>query len=207
MARADTLCLLDNGGRNLTPQYLLDSVHKVLPKISLDPCSDPVANSVVQATKIYTAEEDGFSRDWFADTLFMNPPGKTQSGGKQISASDWFQKLWDTYRRGGRVNHAIYLVYRAGSIGGVPYEMLQNSAVCLTCKQSPQAGKTLSGSGRIGFETVKEDGSRHPQDLNTQSSLIGILTRHDDKKRRFMEEFSSYGAVFVPNLASLVMGC
>lgn len=60
-----------------TPAEYLDSVKAVLKKIDLDPFSSAVANKVVGATQIFTAEKSAFDNEWDVcekARVFMNPP-------------------------------------------------------------------------------------------------------------------------------------
>lgn len=190
---ADCLNTQSEHGRNLTPVSIVESARKVLGFIDLDPASDWIANQAVKAQRFYTLEENGFDKDWIASTVWLNPPGKTTSQGKQITASDWFAKLylaWDL----GEVKEAIGLVYRAGSMGSLGKSLLLHKAtICLTC--SGAISPIVNGSGRLSFETVNENGDRHPQTSNTQSSLIFLLSSKPETQKRFGWEFQKYGVI------------
>jgi hypothetical protein len=179
-------------GRNLTPVPIVESARKVLGFIDLDPASDAIANQAVQAERFYTLEENGFEKDWVAKTLWLNPPGKTTSNGKQITASDWFARLYRVWNL-GKVGEAIGLVYRAGSIGSLGKSLLNSSKICLTC--SGVGSSIVNGSGRLSFETVDENGDRHPQTSNTQSSLIFLLSDITETQEAFSLEFQKYGVI------------
>jgi hypothetical protein len=56
-----------------TPARYVDAARLVLGAIDLDPASDDVANSVVQATRIFTAEDQALDRMW-EGRVWMNPP-------------------------------------------------------------------------------------------------------------------------------------
>ena len=47
-----------------TPTDVIDRVRAVLGNIDLDPASNPVANEVVKARRIYTKDDDGLAQDW-----------------------------------------------------------------------------------------------------------------------------------------------
>ena len=198
--RADTISNPGEFGRNLTPLCIGDSVNTVLGSVDLDVASDPIANQGIKARRFYTKEDDGYTASWVADNIFINPPGKTVSKGKEVKAAQWVDKLWDCYKNGD-FKEAIYLCYRGGSIGGVPYEMLSSDEVliCLTCKGSQEAlnkdNQAISGSGRICFEKVDEEDNRVIQDKNTQSSMIVLLSAHPLTRFIFRREFRKYGAI------------
>jgi len=64
-----------NSGNNewYTPLLFLDKARQVLGQIDLDPCSSLVAQESVKASKFYTKEDDGLSKEWFGN-VWMNPP-------------------------------------------------------------------------------------------------------------------------------------
>lgn len=188
----DCLNTQSEHGRNLTPAPIVESARKVLGFIDLDPASDWIANQAVKAQRFYTLEENGFDKDWIASTVWLNPPGKTTSNGKQITASDWFAKLYIAWAL-GEVKEAIGLVYRAGSIGSLGFPLLHKATICLTC--SGVDSLIVNGSGRLSFETVDRSGDRHPQTSNTQSSMIFLLSDNPKTQERFGWEFQKYGVI------------
>ena len=75
-----------------TPQDLFDSLHREF-KFTLDPCST-IDNH--KLPKFYTKEDDGLSKDWSNETVFMNPPyGRT--------IGQWIQKAYEESLKGTTV--------------------------------------------------------------------------------------------------------
>jgi site-specific DNA-methyltransferase (adenine-specific) len=70
-----------------TPQWLFDALHREF-GFTLDPCSTP-ANA--KCPKHYTRVEDGLSRSWADETVWMNPPY-----GREIG--DWMAKAYQAAR-------------------------------------------------------------------------------------------------------------
>jgi len=72
-----------------TPRHVADAARITLGGvIDLDPASCAEANLVIGAQRIYTADDDGLSRDW-AGTVWCNPP----FSGRQIR--DWYARVRD----------------------------------------------------------------------------------------------------------------
>jgi hypothetical protein len=60
---------------HFTPAWLVDAARATLGgSIDLDPASCVEANAWIRASRIFTAEEDGFVRPWWGRVL-LNPPG------------------------------------------------------------------------------------------------------------------------------------
>lgn len=60
---------------------------------TLDPCS---THENAKCTKHYTLEDDGLSKDWSSDVVFMNPPY-----GREIAL--WMRKAYEESTRGAVV--------------------------------------------------------------------------------------------------------
>lgn len=75
-----------------TPQWLFETLDQYF-HFTLDPCS---SHENAKCRKHYTREEDGLSRSWSGETVFMNPPyGRT--------IGDWMAKAYEESCAGATV--------------------------------------------------------------------------------------------------------
>lgn len=59
-----------------TPGRVIEAARIALDGIELDPATTEFANSLrVKADRIFTAETNGFDKNWDARSVFLNPPG------------------------------------------------------------------------------------------------------------------------------------
>lgn len=72
-----------------TPRDLYDELNRVF-KFTLDPCST-AANA--KCDNFYTLEQDGLSKDWGGNTVFVNPPYTRGAIGK------WIKKAHDESKK------------------------------------------------------------------------------------------------------------
>lgn len=88
-----------------TPEHVIAWVTDILDgNIELDPASCKEANKIVQASVFYSAEQNGYNKQWKARTVFLNPP---------FDATPlWLQKLTHQYAA-GNISEAIMLVNAA----------------------------------------------------------------------------------------------
>ena len=215
-------------GQNATPIPIIQAVHQVLGLIDLDPASDAVINESINAAKFYSFDVDGFSfSSWMAGTVFLNPPGKSYTGGsyldryeyrglelackagevsqaclqkfrqdhgmKRVTASDWFNKLWVEFCK-KHITSAIALVYRGGSLGSIPGDML-SMPMCITCSTpSVPRNSCINSSGRLSFEQLVE-GKRIAQTSNTQNSVLICLSNSAEVQAKFAHHFSQFGVI------------
>lgn len=100
-----------------TPPVIVEAARHVLGGIDLDPASCDLANMTVQARRIFTVAQDGFTRPW-EGRVFLNPPGGKVDG--QSSQKAWWFKLAREWIE-GRVTAAVFI--------GFSVEILQTTQV------------------------------------------------------------------------------
>ncbi len=57
-----------------TPSRYIEAARQVLGGIDLDPASCALANETVRATRYFTKDDDGLSKPWHCESLWLNPP-------------------------------------------------------------------------------------------------------------------------------------
>lgn len=63
-------------GRRGTPPEWVEMARSALGgRIELDPMSEPGFNQIVQAERIYTADDNCFTKSWACETMLINPHG------------------------------------------------------------------------------------------------------------------------------------
>ncbi|MCH4323798.1 phage N-6-adenine-methyltransferase [Staphylococcus haemolyticus] len=75
-----------------TPQYLFDELNQEF-NFTLDPCA---TEENAKCSKYFTIEDDGLSKDWSNDVVFMNPPY-----GREIKK--WIKKAYEESLNGATV--------------------------------------------------------------------------------------------------------
>ena len=72
-----------------TPQAFYDKLNRLF-NFTLDPCSNGVNN---KCSKYYTIEDDGLTKSWKNETVFVNPP--------YSDVGKWVQKSYEESRDNG----------------------------------------------------------------------------------------------------------
>jgi len=62
-----------NSDEHNTPSYLIEAARTVMGGIDLDPMSNLIANNTINASDIYTKEDNGLTKDWYG-RVWLNPP-------------------------------------------------------------------------------------------------------------------------------------
>jgi len=157
-----------NSGENewYTPAIYIEAARAVLGGFDLDPASSEVANRTVRADRIFTAQDDGLSRDWPVGSIWCNPPYSQPLMG-QFAA-----RLAQAARDG---SHVIVLVNNATETAWFQIIAAECSAICF-----PKA--------RIKFLDPQGNASGAP----LQGQAIIYSGPNVD---RFQEAFASFGLV------------
>jgi ParB family chromosome partitioning protein len=92
-----------------TPPELVEPARAVMGGIDLDPASSARANDVVRARQHYTRRDDGLSKPWRADRVFLNPPGGIDEERESLQRLWWFRL--STSWAHGLVEQAIFVCF------------------------------------------------------------------------------------------------
>ncbi|QVQ57048.1 methyltransferase [Anabaena phage Elbi] len=184
-----------------TPRAIIDYTALLIGEIELDPASDDVGNRVVKAKRYFTKDDDGYSKDWVANTVFCNPPGRTKDNMTAPGQSDWFLKMVREHRK-GNFKEGVFIGYSIELLCKVGFQAFEY------CYCVPQPGKLtdhssfVSGMGRIMFDSYdplidKRFQQRSPMHGNV---IIFLPTIGDNAPMRvsaFRRLFKSLGAIHV----------
>jgi hypothetical protein len=167
-----------------TPKTYIDMASRVMTYIDLDPASNMIANSYfVRACRIFS--EGGLEEDWFATTLWLNPPyGKI---GNQSSAGVWMNKLLQEYNA-GHFKEAIALTKTVPGYDWWDdlFHDLWPGRICIT-------------RGRLSFvhaSWVQPDGTIIvPDDVSNKSKSASSFWYIGNNENIFANVFSEIGKV------------
>ena len=186
-----------------TPSPIVEAAKATFKEdIDLDPASSKTANKIVKAKRFFTKEDDGLSKTWVAENVFLNPPGGKLKN--QSYAALFWDKLWQAHLRGS-VKQALFVGFsleilskRAGTILDFP--------ICV-----PHAGRKtpdfITGSGRIMFLTPELIPNRSPTHGNIIVYLPpfkypedyrgnkNVFEYDEDSILRFASNFNSIGKI------------
>lgn len=156
-----------------TPAPFIEAARKVLGEIDLDPASDPVANEVVRAKKIYTEENSGLDdRNEWHGRVFCNPPYQGLTG-------KFARKLLQEYEA-DRTTTAIFLVTNQATRAAWFQDLAQAHCVCLVSVPitwwgpDAQAGAGPWGSVFI-FLDDEANGGPEPDDFIEEFGRFGVV--------------------------------
>jgi DNA N-6-adenine-methyltransferase (Dam) len=151
-----------------TPLQYIEAARRVLGKIDLDPASCASANSTVKASRFFTIDDDGLSRDWVCETLFVNPPYGRR--GAISNQALWSARLISEFNAGHITTGAILLVNACTSEKW--FQPLYQYPICFT-------------NHRIRFYNGN----------GTQPTKGNAFIYFGNEPERFFREFMNLGAV------------
>lgn len=151
-----------------TPAYIVDAARRAMGGIDLDPASSWVANQRVQAGTIFTADDDGLTRQWFGKVWMNHPFGRGAN-------TAWINKLVAEYTS-GNVQQACCICYASTSEQW--FRPLYDYPICFI-------------TGRVDY--LRPDGK--PGGGVSKGSCV---TYFGTDVRRFVAVFGTLGRVMVP---------
>lgn len=149
-----------------TPDQYIDLARQVMGAIDLDPASSEIANKQVQASKIFTIDDDGLRQDWHGK-IWLNPPYS------QPHIRMFAEKLAAEVKR-GTVSEAIALTHNYTDTAWFHLLAECCSSICFT-------------RGRIGF--LSPEGAKASPTQGQAFFYFGA------NSKRFAERFSSVGFI------------
>lgn len=154
-----------------TPAPIVEAARQLMGGIDLDPASCEQANEVVQATRFYTAADDGLKQPW-SGKVFLNPPG----GRGQVKA--FWSKLTEHWRN-REVEQAIWI--------GYSLEQLQTLQGCMPW--SPLDFSICVPKRRISFESP----GRTPKSPTHANYIAFIPPHRAEMSGAFVHAFRPFG--------------
>ena len=152
-----------------TPKEIVDRVQLFFNgKVDLDPCSNSKENPNIPCKQCFTAQDDGLSQLWKADTVFMNHPYKY--------SKDWIpyaRKMYDD----GHSKELVLLIKFDPSTNWYSF-IADCPMILIDHRLKFISGDRNNGSGKANFP----------------SAIIYL----GDRTERFFDCFSDLGPGFVP---------
>jgi phage N-6-adenine-methyltransferase len=153
-----------------TPQEYVEAARSVLGAIDLDPATSERAQSLIQASRFYTKEDDALTREW-GGRVWLNPPYS------QPDIAHFVSKAVHEYAE-GRVSEAVVLTHNYTDTRWFHELFGAADAVCFT-------------RGRVKF--YNQDGEVAAPSQGQAFTYFGANVP------RFAEIFSAFGFVLVPS--------
>ena len=138
-----------------TPPDYISAARTVMGKIDLDPASSEEANTIVNAARIFTIEDDGLAQDW-EGSVWLNPPYASDLVGRFI------EKLL-----AADISEAVVLVNNATETRWFQSLLRAASAVCFPAKRikfwgpDKETGAPLQGQAVLYLGPNQEDFERY----------------------------------------------
>lgn len=163
----------------VTPSYILESVRTLygFDGIELDPASSSMANTIVRARRIYTAEDDGLDQSWDSETLWLNPPYTARDMRRFV------EKLAHEHLVRQSIGQAVVLTNNATETKWAQTLARIADGICLLDR-------------RVPFMRIGDDGKLSaPKNGSLQGQMVWYIGQ-DVPLDRFELSFSPLGACF-----------
>lgn len=174
-----------------TPASIVCAAHDTLSIIDLDPCSNAIANSHVDAQCYFDVEMDGLSMPWgttqHRNNVFLNPPGRTIGhNSKSAGAMIWWTKLMAEIIA-GNVARAIYVAYSVEQIQQSVTNFDRTGIPPMTSHPICFPRRRLRYLREVNGELVAGPSPTH------SSAIVGVGV----DLRKFINAFSEIGPVMI----------
>ena len=176
--------------RWFTPGHIVEAARLALGSFDLDPASEPLANTVVRAARIITAEEDGLAASWLGPLglpvrTFINPPGGITADRRSLAGAFWCRLMRE--RAAGHIAHAVFVAFNL--------ELLQSTQNSAEREGVPALGEFLVcvPRGRVRYWAPEGRKMSSP----THGSVIGYVPGTVDASLDFCRAFAGIGSIMV----------
>jgi len=167
-----------------TPKPIVEAARTTMGGIDLDPCSHEEVNDVVQATRFYTAADDGLKQPW-AGRVFVNAPGG-------LVAPFWLKLISEP------IDEAVWVGYSLEQL-----QVLQRVRARKTpldfpmCVPSKRIAFLESAAKRDArFAKLRAQGKRCAEATSpSHANYVAYLGANID---RFAAVFSQFGQIVIP---------
>ena len=160
-----------------TPNYIIEAARATMCGIDLDPASCAAANDTVKATRYFTKDDDGLTRQWFGNVWMNHPYGREPN-------KRWPSKLVNEYKQ-GHVKQSCFICN--ASTSEIWFQPLFAYPICFI-------------DGRMKFIP----GSGQNESSASKGSAVVYLGGFTE---RFAHYFAKLGSIMIPYYLSGTKPC
>jgi len=176
--------------RWFSPEHIVEAGRRTLGRFDVDPASEALANTVVRAMRIITAEEDGLVSPWRLPgqapvTVWLNPPGGLTAERKSLAGAFWIRLMRE--RSADNLESAVFVAFNL--------ELLQS-----TQNSAAEAGVLPVGSflccvpkQRVRYWAPEGRKMSSP----THGSVIVYVPGTENRMHAFIENYRPIGSLLV----------